>query len=350
MKKIIFFLVLTQLFFFTKAQQVHGTIITDSINAVSLKNPGGENPVRRITIYLPPGYNKTNGHYPVIYYLHGFAWSDSLLIANDHMDKLLDKGIESGKIRPVIVVMPDEYTLYRGSFYTNSSLTGNWSDFTAHELVDYIDKHYRTIPNVESRGISGHSMGGHGALKIAMLFPDRFAAVYALSPAVLSLENELGSTGIAYKRAAQIKTRNELVSGWGEAAANLVVAIGRAYSPDPAHPPFYTDLPFTYEGDSVTVHPKVLELWNKNSPFYMIDGNVSNLKKLKAIKLDWGRNDEFSHIPITCKMFSKKLERLSINHYAEEYIGTHGSKIGGDDGRILNEVLPFFDSYLKFEK
>ena len=49
-------------------------------------------------------------------------------------------------------------------------------------------------------------------------------------------------------------------------------------------------------------------------------------------------------------MFSQKLENLGINHYAEEYIGTHGNKIFTDDGRVFNDMLPFFDTYLKFEE
>ena len=47
-------------------------------------------------------------------------------------------------------------------------------------------------------------------------------------------------------------------------------------------------------------------------------------------------------------MFSEKLENYGIRHYAEEYIGTHGDKLLTDDGRELNDVLPFFDKYLKF--
>lgn len=81
----------------------------------------------------------------------------------------------------------------------------------------------------------------------------------------------------------------------------------------------------------------------------MVDQYANNLQKMKAIKLDWGRNDELPHIPSTCLMFSQRLEKLGINHYAEEYIGTHGSKILTDDGRVLNEMLPFFNTYLGFE-
>ena len=81
----------------------------------------------------------------------------------------------------------------------------------------------------------------------------------------------------------------------------------------------------------------------------MADDYVDNLKKLKGIKLDWGRNEESAHIPLTCMMFSQKLETLGINHYAEEYIGTHGNKLWTDDGRALNDMFPFFNSYLTFE-
>ncbi|MGK4567764.1 hypothetical protein [Flavobacterium sp. 3HN19-14] len=61
-----------------------------------------------------------------------------------------------------------------------------------------------------------------------------------------------------------------------------------------------------------------------------------------------GRNDQFKHIPRTCLAFSKKLEQLGIMHYAEEYIGTHGNKVSSEDGRILNEMLPFFNENLDF--
>ena len=60
---------------------------------------------------------------------------------------------------------------------------------------------------------------------------------------------------------------------------NALVAMGRAFSPNPSKPPFYCDLPFTYEGDSLVTNYKVLELWNKNMPFKMVDNYINNLKK-----------------------------------------------------------------------
>ena len=83
-------------------------------------------------------------------------------------------------------------------------------------------------------------------------------------------------------------------------------------------------------------------------PAYMVDRYASNLKKLKAIKLDWGRNDA-QRFPVQCGMFSQELENHGIEHFAEEYIGTHVNKIWTTDGRVLGDMLPFFNDYLQFE-
>lgn len=332
------------------AQNPSGQIVVDHLYSGLLENSAGENPNRRITIYLPPGYENSDKRYPVIYYLHGFTWNDSLNISWAHIDELLDKGITTGKIKPTIIVMPDHYTLFRGSWYTNSSYTGKWADFTGIDLVNYIDQKYRTIPEKESRGVAGHSMGGQGAIKMGILFPDVFSCVYALSPATLDIVKEMGIKGDAYKQITQIKTREELIEGWDNFYENAIVAMGQAYTPNPKKPPFYADLPFRYENDSLIVENEILEIWKRKSVIGMVDDHIDDLQKLKALKLDWGRNEDNPHIPVTCKILSQKLENLGINHYAEEYIGDHGNKIWTDDGRFLNDMLPFFNTYLQLEK
>jgi S-formylglutathione hydrolase FrmB len=348
MKKFYLLIVLFQITILAQGQEQKGKIVVDHLYSPALENDVGENPTRRVTIYLPPGYEESNIKYPVLYYLHAGTRNDSLTIAEDHLDKLLDKAIASGKIKPVIVVISDQYTLYRIGMYTNSSLTGNWSDFTSMDLVAYVDQNYRSIKDKDSRGIAGHSGGGHGAVKLGMLFPDVFSCVYALSPAGLVLGGEWGPKSSWYQQAQQIKTREALINGPNNFGANVVIAIGREYSPNPNKPPFYTDLPFTYIGDSLIINHKILELWKKNTPIDMVDDYLDNLKQLKALKLDWGRNDPFENV-LLAKKFSEKLEDLGINHYAEEYIGDHGNKLYTDDGRVLNDLLPFFNTYLKFE-
>ncbi len=323
-------------------QNYQGAVVSRNINALSLQNTGGENPNRKISVYLPPDYDKSGKRYPVIYYLHGFMGTDNI---SPGMKNILDMGISKNKIRPFILVIADHYTLYQGSFYSNSPLIGNWSDFEAKELVAYMDKNFRTIANRDARGIGGHSMGGYGVLKIAMLYPDVFSCAYAMSPGLLAFVKEFGPNSDSYKQLASIKTKEDLDKTY---YPKVIAACARAWSPNADKPPFYFDLPFNYIGDSLVVDTAVYQKWRANMPLYMIDKYASNLKKLKAIKLDWGRNDA-PRFPLQCGMFSQELENHGIEHYAEEYIGTHVNKIWTSDGRVLNELLPFFNDYLKFE-
>lgn len=77
--------------------------------------------------------------------------------------------------------------------------------------------------------------------------------------------------------------------------------------------------------------------------------HLYNLKKLYTIKFDWGRNagDRFT---IQCEMFSQRLENVGIKHFAEEYIRTHVNNTYTRDGRIPNQMSPFFDFYLDFSQ
>ena len=341
MKKQLLILTFTLFYAFSNAQNV-GKIVSQFIDSKALQNTGGENPRRRISVYLPPQYEASDKRYPVIYYLHGFMGNDNI---NPTMKMILDRGISAGKIRPYILVIADQYTLFEGSFYSNSPLIGNWEDFTAKELVAYMDSHFRTLPNRESRGIAGHSMGGYGAFKIAMLHPEVFSITYALSPGLLAFVKEFGANSTSYKEVQNIKTPEELKKTY---YPKVLVACARAWSPNPSKPPFYCDFPFTYEGDKLIVNQVVVEKWEANMPVYMVDKYADNLRKLTAIKMDWGRNDA-PRFPIQVGTLSQRLENLGISHFAEEYIGDHGNKIWTQDGRVLNDMLPFFNDYLKFE-
>jgi len=324
------------------SQNQAGTVVTRIIQSVSLQNKSDENPNRRISVYLPPGYEQSNQRYPVIYYLHGYTGTDTIV---PRMKSILDQSISSNKIRPFLLVIADHLTLYGGSFYSNSSLTGNWSDFEARELVAYMVTHFKTIANSNARGIGGHSMGGYGALKIAMLYPEVFSSVYALSPGLLAFVKEFGPNSDSFRQLATISTKEALDKTY---YPRVIAACARAWSPNPQKPPFFIDLPFTFINDSLVVDTIVYNKWRANMPLYMIDRYASILKKLKAIKLDWGRNDA-SRFPVQCGMFSQELENHGIEHFAEEYIGTHTNKIWTLDGRVLNDMLPFFNDYLKFK-
>jgi S-formylglutathione hydrolase FrmB len=314
--------------------------------------------MRQISVYLPPGYEESTQRYPTIYFLHGFGVNDSQMFEWLEFKKLMDEAINKGSIRPMILVLPNSHNRFKGSFYTNSTLTGNWADFIGKDVVTYTDKNFRTIPERNSRGLSGHSMGGNGALKIGMLFSDVFAAVYALSPAVLNWSHDFTMRNNGFKQISKAKNEIDIFKGLDNPENTdidafytvVLTTMARAYSPDEKNLPLQVSLPVSYIADSAVFNIEAIKQWEANFPVNMIDTHVEQLKSLKALKIDWGRNEEFPHIPATALQFSKKLETYRVQHFAEEYIGDHTNKLGGFDGRIYTELLPFFDTYLKFEE
>jgi S-formylglutathione hydrolase FrmB len=355
MRKILFGLLLLIISITGIAQ---GRLVRQQFIAPSLQNTkAGEEPLRQLTVYLPPDYEKGSQRYPVIYVLHGYGGNDSVMMSVwINFKRLLDEAIKTGKMRPMIVVAPNSATKMQGSFYTNSPVTGNWADYIGKDVVQYMDKNFRTIPDRRSRGLCGHSMGGNGALKLGMLFADTFSAVYALSPAVLNWHGDFTLRSGGFKQISKLNNEDAIIKGLNESQQNndfnafyaaAFTAMAKVYSPNVSKKELPADFPVSYIKDSAVYDPKVITQWESQFPFTMIDHYLPQLRSLTAIKLDWGRNEEFSHIPYTSLQLSKKLEAYRIKHFAEEYIGDHGNMLGGFEGRIFNELLPFFEKYLK---
>ena len=339
MKKTCFILILGLIYCYG-VQAQNGMMVVDTIHSKHLENEFGEPESRPVSVYLPPGYSKSKQQYPVIYFLHGFNGDHKM----DFMVDVLDYAINQKRIRPFIMVFPNHKTAYGGSFYSNSALYGNFEDFTAYDVVAHIDTKYRTIANKESRGITGHSMGGYGAIQLAVNHPNLFSTVYAISPGALAIVREYGPNSNTFKEVSASKTVEELQATY---FGGVMLAFGRSWSPNKDNAPFYCDFPFSYENNELTVHQEVLNKWQSAMPYYTVEEDLENYQKLKAIKLDWGRNagDRFT---IQCSMYSQRLENAGITHFAEEYIGTHVSDIYTKKGRIPQQVLPFFDEYLNF--
>ena len=336
-------------FCFAQGRVEEKTFLAPSIQ----NNVGGEDPNRKLIIYLPPGYDSNNDRYPTLYFLHGYAADASDLMQWLGLKSLMDSAITRGIMRPMILVSPSSMTKYFGSFYTNSVVTGNWADYIGKDVVAYVDKNYRTIASRDQRGLFGHSMGGNGALKIAMLFPDVFSAVYAMSPGAMHFSDDFRLSHPAFKRVYQQKALDSLRTAAPYYDFNkfpffemLYVSMARQFSPNKNEKIMQADQPISYEGGKLKVNAAVLKKWEEQFPINMIEDHLPALNSLTALKIDWGRNEDFKHIPATNLQFSKKLESFGVKHFAEEYIGDHSNMIGGYDGRIFTEVFPFFQKYL----
>jgi S-formylglutathione hydrolase FrmB len=132
-------------------------------------------------VALPAEYASSNKRYPVLYYLHGMFENERSWAERGGKD-ILDGMLAKGQLGPFLMVMPDAGK----TFYVNS-FDGKvrYEDFFIQELVPYVDRHYRTIAQPAERGILGISMGGYGALHLAMRHPDIFGSVSAQSAALL---------------------------------------------------------------------------------------------------------------------------------------------------------------------
>lgn len=145
----------------------------------------------RYSVFLPPSFSKSPARtYPVIYFLHGLNNDETSWTVEryGHIQNTLEHKMASGKIPEFIMVHP------RGdnSFYCNF-LDGSkrYEDLVTEELVIHMESQYRAKKGRENRAIAGTSMGGYGALKIAMKFPNRYAAVVGQSPIIFPGANPL---------------------------------------------------------------------------------------------------------------------------------------------------------------
>jgi S-formylglutathione hydrolase FrmB len=340
------------------------------IQAPSLKeNLLGDPAEQPIYVYLPLGYEGSTRRYPTLYLLHGFTSNSSVWINGQYqgmkLQTLMDDSIKNGKVREMIVVAANGSNAYKGSFYTNSAVTGNWEDFIVRDLVNYVDANYRTIPHAESRGIAGHSMGGYGSVMLGMKHPEIFGAVYALSPCCLAMEADMSEANSGWSGVLQLTSKEQL-SGPPRSFAQFYhaafIALSAAFSPNPNRAPFFVDFPFEAksgicnppaEGKLLTNTPcvqrneAVYAKWRSKFPVYIAEANKENLKKLRGIFIDYGEKEEFEHIRRGVKLLSNTFSELNIPHQFEVYAdGDHGSLIRH---RMETRLLPFFNEKLSFK-
>jgi enterochelin esterase-like enzyme len=180
------------------------------------------------TVYLPPGYERHGGtRYPVLYLLHGRG--DSMR-SFDRAVAALDGLIDQGRIPPLIAVAPDAPWSGRANWYVDSAYTGGGKvgggevgagvdgsvggevgagagpgragrpveTALVRDLVPAVDATYCTIPTRDGRLVGGYSMGGAGALRLALAHQRLFACALVLSPAVYTPLPPAGSNTRVY--------------------------------------------------------------------------------------------------------------------------------------------------------
>src|SRR6266536_585227 len=163
--------------------ELAGRLDRDVIESESLKgNPLGDPYRRPVWVYTPPGYDDaTTTRYPAVYVIQGYTghvamWANRSPYRQPYIETA-DAVFASGRTPGCVVVYVDAWTAYGGSQFVDSPGTGAYHTYLCDEVVPWVDARYRTLPDRESRGISGKSSGGFGAMITPMLRPDLFGAL-----------------------------------------------------------------------------------------------------------------------------------------------------------------------------
>jgi S-formylglutathione hydrolase FrmB len=261
----------------------------------------------RYSVFLPPSFSKNPARtYPVIYFLHGLNNDETSWTVDRYgnIQNALDQMIASGKIPEFIMVHP------RGdsSFYCNyMDGTRRYEDLVAQELISFMEKNYRAAKGRENRAIAGTSMGGYGALKIAMKYPDRYAAVVGQSPILFPGANPL--------------------------ALSEEAKSSRFYS-------FFVNMLKPIFGDPVRQ-----DLWDANNPLVL-----AKSRKLDGLKIyfDYGTEDRYipmTHLDEGNKALDQILTETRVPHTFKVRPGEpHGWAL---ISAHLDETIPFLSGTFK---
>jgi S-formylglutathione hydrolase len=315
----------------------HGQVVYITVHGTSLEhNHVGDSPDRDVAVYLPPNYEKSTQRYPVLYLLHGYTGDERGWMNPNYvgLPEMMDRLIQQHAIESMVVVMPNSFNRFGGSFYANSELSGDWEDFIVRDLVAYVDAHYRTLADAASRGIAGHSMGGYGALLIGMQHPEVFTAAYGMSPCCAIWDGSEDRDDVM--KAQQAKNLQEIVAGGMGPQSEL--ALAAAFSPNVHNPPFGVDWPFDAKGKPV---PAVGALWKANVLAAIAAKYAAGAPRLHALGFDVGRQDGL--LP-SVRQLDQEMTKLGIAHQYSEYDGNHSNRI---HERMEKVVLPMMAKTLK---
>jgi S-formylglutathione hydrolase FrmB len=301
-------------------------------------NPLGDAAERPLWVYLPPGYDADpTARFPVVYLIQGYTgtlgmWGNRSPFRPTVLERIDDlfAGREQPPAPPALVVGVDAWTAYGGSQFVDSPGTGRYHTYLCDEVVPFVDQRWRTIPDRESRAITGKSSGGFGAMITPMLRPDLFGAfashagdaLYELSyvkdfgeAARLLRDSYDGS----YDRFWGDFRSRPAFSKPGDAVLVSVYGVAACFSADPDGT---VRLPF----DPATgrlVEP-VWQRWLDWDPVRMVPRHADALRSQRAVWVDAGRRDEY-FLDLGAQAFVAELAKIGVAPAFELFDAAHAA-------------------------
>ena len=308
-----------------------GSLLVQPLESEALKdNPLGDPSLRHPLVYLPPGYQRTDERYPVVFCLSGFTGSSWSFVNYDAFVEPLPRRFErllrDERCPPAILVMVEGMTSLGGNQYINSTAVGRYADHILDELVPHIDAAYRTLGDGH-RGVMGKSSGGYGAIIHAMKHSNVWSAAachsgdmyfdYCYLPdfpaAIDALRDhaDLPSWFVQFRGKPKKESKDVSVLN--------IVAMAAFYSPNP-DAPLGIDLPF--ELPDGQIREDVWKRWLEHDPVRLVGSHAPELKSLKSLFIDCGSKDEFK-LHHGARILVDRLTRLAVPHQYEEFDDGH---------------------------
>jgi len=315
-----------------------GSTVIDQVYSPGLEgNLLGDPATQPVRVFLPPGYDLyPNNRYPVVYLLNGYTYDHNQFFNAGLLD-LLNNMVASKIIAPMIVVTPNGKNKYDGCMYANSCVAGNWEDYIVQDVVQHVDKNYRTLNRRESRGLSGHSMGGHGTISIGTKHPSVYGSIALINAATLDFEIALTIGGIRKEHFASAvqagKYRYDLP--W---QVRYCFALAVEFAPDSTlDSTVSAQCRFPFDGDGNRID-STYEVWLEQYPATVLPNFKDSLLKLDNIQIYLGNKDPL--VFEENESFHQQFLDEGIDHGFEIFTGKHAPD------PVLDEMLRFFSNSL----
>ena len=130
-----------------------------------------------INVILPRNYEQTNLRYPVLYLCHG-------LTSNYHEFEYVGVPEYANRFEMIVIMVDAGNSWYVNWAQSENGEHNNFADHVTKDILNYVDKHYRTIADRKGRAINGISMGGFGAISIGLSNPNLFCSIGSHSGAL----------------------------------------------------------------------------------------------------------------------------------------------------------------------
>ncbi len=290
----------------------------------------GDPTARELRVYVPAGYDDSR-RYPLLVDLVGFTGSGQSHTNwrpfTENVPERLDRLIGEDGMPPVVVAFPDCFSRLGGNQYINSAAIGRYEDYLVDEVVPLVEREL-ACGGPGRRGVFGKSSGGYGSIVHGMRRPDVWSALACHSgdmafevcylfdmPVALnelakhdrSIENFMH----AFEQTKKPKEK--------EITALNALAMAASYDPDPTQ---FLGIRLPVDLETCELIPERWQNWLAHDPVRMADACADNLRRLKAIYIDCGSDDQF-HLHYGARQLNRALTRLGIAHTYEEFPDNH---------------------------